>query len=479
MSTLLDSLESRFLTDALPTLSEYITIPCLSPAFDPEWSAHGFLDQAAELFREWSLKRRIPGMEISLRTITGRTPALFIVVPASPGVDESLGTTLLYGHLDKQPPLGTWSEGLGPFVPVRSGDLFYGRGAADDGYALFAALGAIEALCDSGRPHGRCVVLIEASEESGSPDLEAHLHAVTADLGTVDLVICLDSGALDYERLWITTSLRGNLIATVKVEVLTSGVHSGEAGGVIPSSFRILRQLLQRIEDAETGEILLPELSARPPASALAAAASLSAELDDPLSRHFPTTEHLHLMGRDGAERLVRQSWSAALEVTGISGIPPVAEGGNVLRSSTTAKLSLRLPPSVDATRAQAALTRALKSDPPSNATITVTSEEPAQGWVAREPARWLAHALDAASRETFDQPPGFLGEGGSIPFLASLGLRFPDAQFIATGVLGPGSNAHGIDESLHLPCTLRVAASIALILEAHALHGSEEPLNA
>jgi acetylornithine deacetylase/succinyl-diaminopimelate desuccinylase-like protein len=464
MSALFDLIEDRFLNDALPHLSEYVTIPCLSPAFDQDWQKTGAIDNAVSSLRNWAQARRIEGLVTSLSTLPGRTPCLLVEVPSFLG---GLGSTLLYGHLDKQPPLGTWSEGLSPFEPVRRGDLLFGRGAADDGYSLFSALLAIEALQATKVPHGRCVILIEASEESGSPDLTAHLDALTETLGAVDLVVCLDSGALDYERLWVTTSLRGNLVVTVTVSVLTQGVHSGEASGVVPSSFRILRQLLDRIEDSETGEILLPEFIAPIPEHHLAAAATLSRALSDPLSHHFPTTTGLELMGRDGAERLIRQSWSAALSVTGMEGLPAPADAGNVLRPSTTAKLSLRIPPSVDADAAQRALVAALSSSPPSGATIDVSVEPAAPGWVAPEPARWLIDALNAASTEAFGREPGFLGEGGSIPFLAELGHRFPNAQFVVTGVLGPGSNAHGPDESLHLPAALGVTTSIALVLAA------------
>ena len=466
MSTLSDLIEPRFLNDAVPALSDYVTIACLSPAFDPNWEATGAIDAALEHLRAWASRRRIEGMTLSESRLPGRTPCLVAEIPAFLGGE---GTSLLYGHLDKQPPLGDWSEGLSAFEPIRRGDLLFGRGTADDGYSLFSALLAIEALQATATPHGRCIVLIEASEESGSPDLNAHLDALSPTLGDVGFVICLDSGALDYERLWVTTSLRGNVVVTVTVSVLDHGVHSGEASGVVPSSFRILRQLLDRIEDAETGEVLLPELLVQIPEHHLAAAATLSRELSDPLGHHFPTTKGLELMGRDGAERLIRQSWSAALSVTGMDGLPRPAQAGNVLRPSTTAKLSLRLPPSVDAPTAQRALLAALTLDPPSNAEISIETEPTAQGWVAPEPARWLTDALTDASQQSFGRDPGFLGEGGSIPFLAELGHRFPTAQFVVTGVLGPNSNAHGPDESLHLPAAIGVTTSVSLLIAAHA----------
>lgn len=461
-------LSESFTTEALPSLIDYVAIECLSPAFDPSWESKGAIDAAVEHLATWAKTRAIQGIEVSVHRLPERTPVLLVEIPATPGAN---GTTLIYGHLDKQPPLGSWSEGLDPFRAVFVDGLLYGRGTADDGYSLYTSLLAIEALEHEGRSHGRCVILIEASEESGSPDLDAHLDALSDRLGELELVICLDSGALDYERLWVTTSLRGNLVASISISVLEHGVHSGEAGGVVPSSFRILRQLLDRVEDPNNGEIRLEALQSQPPTHVLAAAATLASSLDDPLSRHFPTVDGLELMGRDGADRLIRQSWSASLSIIGMDGIPSVADGGNVLRASTTAKLSLRIPPDIDARAAGSALVDALRAAPPEGALIEVTAEQPAQGWLAPEPAPWLVDALDRGSRDGFGLPAGFLGEGGSIPFLASLGQRFPAAQFVATGVLGPGSNAHGPDESLHLGAVAGVATALTTVLEAQAKH--------
>ena len=466
MSDLHARIARSFETTAVPSLGEYVAIECLSPAFDPSWESTGAIEAAVQHLVAWARSRKIADLAVSIQRLEGRTPVIVIDVGST---GDDVGTALLYGHLDKQPPLGSWSEGLAPFVPVRRGDLLFGRGTADDGYSLYSALIAIEALEAGGLPHGRCVLLIEASEESGSPDLEVHLDQLVARLGDVNLVVCLDSGALDFDRLWITSSLRGNLVITVQVEVLTHGVHSGEASGVVPSSFRILRQLLDRIEDPETGETRVDELRVQPPAHLLAAAATLADELDDPLSRAFPAVSDLALMGRDGADRLIRQSWSTSVSVIGIDGVPSVAEGGNVLRPSTTAKLSIRIPPSVDAHAAQDAVVATLRAAPPSGATVSVHAEQPAQGWVAAPLAPWLKDAVDEASTLAFGRPAGVLGEGGSIPFLAALGIRFPEAQFVATGVLGPGSNAHGPDESLHIPCAISVTTALGVILSAHA----------
>jgi acetylornithine deacetylase/succinyl-diaminopimelate desuccinylase-like protein len=454
-----------FCAAALPTLERFATIPCLSPNFDDQWHEHGHLAEAAELLSGWAASVGLREATISTRELPGRTPLLMIDVPATGGVD---GTVVLYGHLDKQPALGTWSEGLAPFTPVRRGDRLFARGVADDGYAIFVAMLGLRSLQDDDRPHARCVVLIEASEESGSPDLEAHLDALGDELGRVDLLVCLDSGALTYDRLWVTTSLRGIVIVTVTIEVLEHGVHSGTAGGVVPSSFRILRQLLDRIESPRTGEVLLPSLHAKIPDRCLAAAGVVARDLGDPAADDLPIVEGLELLGRDGADRLVRRTWEPAVSLIGIDGIPSPLDAANLVRPMTTAVLGVRLPPSVRAADAAALLVEALTEHPPHHAKVSAT-EQHADGWVAPVLSSWLNDALDTASRDVFGHAPGFVGEGGSIPFLASLGRRFPSVQFLATGALGPGSNAHGPDESLHLPTAAKLCDVVAHVVEAHA----------
>jgi acetylornithine deacetylase/succinyl-diaminopimelate desuccinylase-like protein len=457
--------EETFIASALPVLEQYAAIPCLSPSFDAGWSANGHLERAAELFAGWATGLAIRGATVSIRRLEGRTPMLVVDVPATADAD---GTVLIYGHLDKQPALGEWGEGLAPFAPVRRDDRLFARGVADDGYALFTALLGVAALDRDGTRHGRVVVLIEASEESSSPDLEAHLDALGDELSDVDLLVCLDSGALTYDRLWITTSLRGMVIVTLSIEVLEHGVHSGVAGGVVPSSFRILRELLDRIEHPRTGEVLLRELHAKIPDRDLAAAGLVAKDLGDPAASDLPILEGVELLGRDGADRLIRRTWEPAVSVIGMGGIPGPGDAANVLRPGTTAVLGVRLPPSVDAQTAARRLIATLTERPPHGAKVTATSVQ-ADGWVAPALEPWLRDAIQQASTEVFGREPGFVGEGGSIPFLASLAHRFPSVQFLATGVLGPGSNAHGPDESLHLPTAARLCDVVAEVLEAHA----------
>jgi len=456
-----------FEDSALETLLDYCAIPCLSPMYDAQWVEDGHIERAVRLLSEWARERAIGDFEVMVHRLEGRTPVIVVTVEATAPVE---GTVVLYGHLDKQPPLGDWSDGLAPFDPVRRGDRVFARGVADDGYSTFAALLAIEAMERSQIAHSRIVVLIEASEESGSPDLEAHLDALHEHLGRVELMICLDSGGLTYDRLWVTTSLRGVLNVELKVDVLERGQHSGGVSGVVPSSFRILRQLLDRLEDPSTGEIRLREFYATIPDDHVNAASATAGEFGDVAAQDLPIIEGLTLMGSGPADRILRRTWFPTLSIVGIGGVPEPAIAGNVLRPSTTAVISLRLPPTVDAHVAKSTLEHVLSTDVPNGARVTLSSWNVGDGWVAPELAPWLRSALDDASTRAFGRGPGFTGEGGSIPFLAELGRRFPRVQFVATGVLGPNSNAHGIDEMLDLATAVGVTNSVATVLEAYAV---------
>ncbi len=459
MSTFLSQVNESFRSRAIPTLLEYVGIRSLSPAFEPEWEKVGEIERAIDLIKSWVEGAEIPGLTTRVSRLKGKTPALVVEVP---GTREGLGSVLVYGHLDKQPAEGPWSNGDDPFSAVLVQDAIFGRGVADDGYSCFAAITGLEVLAKEGKDYPRVVVLIEASEESGSPDLEYHLEAIEKDLQDLRLVLCLDSGGLDFERLWVTSSLRGNLVVTIDVKVLEQGVHSGSAGGVVPSSFRILRSLLSELEEASTGKVLPEWLNSEIPSLYVDRAIELDRQLDDPLAKAFPVVAGLNLLGRSGSDRILNQTWRPALALTGIEGIPEVHSGGNVLRSHTKAKISLRIPPNVDAEEALKKLVELLEGQPAEGAQVVVEVESPAQGWLALEPTDWVREALDAASMEAFSRPAGFCGEGGSIPFLATLSSKFPHAQVVATGALGPGSNHHGPDESLRIPMAVAVAGAVA-----------------
>jgi acetylornithine deacetylase/succinyl-diaminopimelate desuccinylase-like protein len=449
----------------IPALTEYIRIPAKSPMFDAQWREHGHLDRAVALVEGWCRARPVEGLRVEVVRLEGRTPVILMEVPGR--ADE---TVLLYGHVDKQPEMTGWTDGRGPWTPVRAGDRLYGRGGADDGYAAFAALTAIETLQAHRVPHARCVVLIEACEESGSHDLPAYVDALADRLGTPSLVVCLDSGCGNYEQLWGTTSLRGIVNGELIVEVLREGVHSG-ASGIVPSSFRIARRLLSRLEDERTGEILPREFHADIPAERVEQARAVARALGDRIVKELPLVPGLRPAQDDPVELLLASTWRPALAVTGADGLPSIRDAGNVLRPRTALKLSLRLPPTVDAARAAGRLGEILAADPPYGARVRFTPDSPGSGWNAPPTSPWLAASVDAASRAYFGKPAMFQGTGGSIPFMAMLGKRFPRAQFLITGLLGPGSNAHGPNEFLHVPTGVRLTACVAQVLADHHAH--------
>jgi len=457
----------------IPALTEYIRIPNKSPAFDPEWAANGYMDRAVSLFATWANERlgTFPGARLEVVRLTARTPLLLIEIPGT-----ASGTVLLYGHLDKQPEMVGWSEGTGPWQPVLKDDRLYGRGGADDGYAMFGALTALLALRQSGQAHARCVILIEACEESGSADLPAYIEHLAPRLGTPDLVVCLDSGAGNYEQLWLTTSLRGLVIGTLTVRVLEQGQHSGSASGIVPSSFRILRALLSRIEDESTGRVLLPELQTSIPTERRGQAARAAAILGDCVWAELPWHARTQPMATDGVSLILARSWEPQLAITALEGYPSVKNGGNVLLPFTTAKLSMRVPPGVDSSKAAAALKRALERDPPYGAGVSFELAGAEDGWNAPALVPWLERSLDAASEAHYGRPAAYQGEGGSIPFMAMLGRKFPQTQFVITGVLGPQSNAHGPNEFLHVGYAKKLTACIAAILRDHARRADGNP---
>jgi acetylornithine deacetylase/succinyl-diaminopimelate desuccinylase-like protein len=448
-----------------PTLSEYAAIECISPNYDADWQSHGHIDRAMELLASWARERTFKNASIEIHRLPGRTPLMTVTVEATgPGTS----TAVLYGHMDKQPPLGDWSEGLAPFAPVRRGDRLYARGVADDGYSTFAALMALEAMEAQGIAHSRCVVLIEASEESGSPDLEAYMDHLSDHLGDVDFMICLDSGAITYDRLWVTTSLRGGLMLKVNVQVVENGIHSGMASGVVPSSFRVLRQFLDLLEDAQTGEIHIKDLYVTIPDDITANAEALANEFGDLTTHGVGFVGRTKPMGSSAAERIVRKTWYPTVSYVGIDGVPSIADGGAVLRPFTSLSMSLRLPPTLNCEQAIVDVKEYFKDKLPQEAEVSIEISG-FQGWQAPKSEPWLEAALEEASQNAFGSSPGFTGEGGSIPFLAALGVRYPKVQFVATGVLGPDSNAHGIDEMLDIPMAVNVTNSVITLLSAHA----------
>lgn len=455
---LIDSLWTDSIVDELV---EYVRIPAKSPDFDPDWAANGYIDEAVEQVATWCRKQDLG--EVEVVRLRGRTPVILMEIPG-----ELEDTVLLYGHLDKQPEMSGWADDLGPWKPVIKDDKLYGRGGADDGYAAYASLAAIKALKEQKVPHARMVVLIETCEESASYDLPHYIEHLSDRIGEPSLVVCLDSGAGNYEQLWMTVSLRGMVSGTLRVDILDEGIHSGGGSGIAPSSFRIARHLLDRLEDPATGRILPDALTDDIPGQRREQLAQVAERLGDEVHQALPLVAGAGPMGDDNLERLLNRNWRAALSVTGADGLPALGDAGNVLRPYTSLKLSLRLPPTVNGERATEAVRELLESDPPYGARVKFEADQAATGWSAPETAAWLDESCQAASEAVYGEPAMYTGEGGTIPFMAMLGEAFPDAQFLITGVLGPKSNAHGPNEFLHIPYARRLTACVAKVLADH-----------
>jgi acetylornithine deacetylase/succinyl-diaminopimelate desuccinylase-like protein len=442
---------------------EFIRIPNKSPIFDPMWQENGYMGSAISLVEHWCRGQSISGMLFDEVKLEGRTPILFMDIPG-----DSSETVLLYGHLDKQPEMTGWREGLGPWNPVIEGDKLYGRGGADDGYAVFSALSAILALKDQKVPHARCVVIIEACEESGSYDLPYYIEKLANRIGVPSLIVCLDSGCGNYDQLWCTSSLRGLVVGDLKVQLLKEGVHSGDGSGVVASSFRVLRQLLSRLEDEKTGKILVNDFHVDIPNQTAEQAAQSARILGDEVFSKFPLLPGVQPVTMNPAELILNRTWRPALAITGAGGLPSLKDAGNVLRPMTAVRVSLRIPPGCDADRSSERLKQLFEADPPYGAHVEFELGHNAAGWNAPKMRPWLAQSVDGASETFFGRRAAFMGEGGSIPFMDMLGKRFPEAQFLITGVLGPNSNAHGPNEFLHIPTAEKLTCCIAHILADH-----------
>ena len=464
----------------VPQLKDYIAIPAKSPSFDPDWAQHGHIDTVMRNAAAWVESQKVEGLKLEVIRLAGRTPVLFFEVPASNGQHghtPSAQTILMYGHLDKQPEFTGWRKDLGPWTPAYEDGKLYGRGGADDGYAVYASIAAIQALKSQGVAHPRIVGLVETCEESGSADLLPYIDALRTPgnnrLGDVALVICLDSGAGNYDQLWLTSSLRGMASGVLKVEILTEGVHSGDASGLVPSSFRIMRQVLDRLEDSATGRLLPASFHCEVPADRVAQAKATAAILGEEVYKRFPwahydcggSTTFALPTTTDPLQALLNRTWSPTLSVTGADGFPALQNAGNVLRPYTAFKLSLRLPPLVDAGLAVQQLKALLEDNAPYQAKVTFESGAGATGWNAPSTAPWFEQALNQASQAHFGAACGYIGQGGTIPLMNMLSKGFPAAQMMVCGVLGPRSNAHGPNEFLHVPYAKKLTAAVAHVM--------------
>ena len=473
--------------DIVGQLTDYIAIPAKSPTFAADWAELGLLDTVVRNAAAWVEAQKVAGLTLEIVRLPGRTPVLFFEIEATQAASASSGgTVLMYGHLDKQPEFSGWRSDLGPWTPKYEDGKLYGRGGADDGYAVYASIAAVQELKRQNVPHPRIVGLIETCEESGSRDLMPYIDVLRTRMGDVALVVCLDSGAGNYDQLWLTTSLRGMAAGTLKVEILTEGIHSGDASGLVPSSFRIMRQVLDRLEDSATGRLLPASFHCEVPADRLAQARATAAILGEEVYKRFPwahydcggSTTFALPTTTDPLQALLKRTWEPTLSVTAAEGFPALQDAGNVLRPCSAFKLSLRLPPLVDAAQAVQELKALLEDNAPYQAKVTFEGGG-ATGWNAPPTTPWFEQALNAASMAHFGSACGYIGQGGTIPLMNMLSEGFPKAQMMVCGVLGPKSNAHGPNEFLHVPYAKKLTASVAQVIAAMAQqdgHASGEP---
>ncbi len=448
--------------EVMPTFRDFLRIPNKSPDFDPDWESNGNLDAAAALLQGWVLKQPIHNITCDIIREAGKTPLLLINIPANCDTEHC---TLFYGHHDKQPEATGWSDGLSPWEPVERDNKLYGRGSGDDGYAIFSAITALVACQAEGIDHGHVQIIIEGCEESGSADLAYYLEKLDTRIKPPHLIICLDSGCGNYDQLWVTSSLRGMIGGTLGIETLTEGIHSGRGSGVVPAGFDILKTLLNRIQNTETHAVTLASCLSNVPEK-LHQITKNNADTVAPLmTGMLPWKNKTTPVTSDKTELLLNMTWRAQLSVTGMSGLPSIEDAGNVTQPHISAKLSMRLPPNVNSEHALSDMSRTLLEDPPHNAHITFQADEPGDGWYIDQGLDFVERVCNEASDCLFNMPCAFYGEGGSIPFMNTVSQHYPSSTILVLGVLGPGSNAHGPNEFLHIPFVKKLTTALTKII--------------
>jgi acetylornithine deacetylase/succinyl-diaminopimelate desuccinylase-like protein len=464
-STTTKFVEEKFETDLLPGLSDFIRIDNLSPFYDPEWNSNGKLEAAAKFCLDWVFKQEVAGLKGEIIKDEDKSPLIFIEIDAR----DSEKNFLLYGHFDKQPHFEGWAEGLGPTKPVIKDGWLYGRGGADDGYSIFSAVTAIKSIQSQGQPHGRIVIIIEGSEESGSPHLIPYINKLYDRIGVPDLMICLDSGAKDYDTLWVTTSLRGNVTIDLTVDVLEEAVHSGVGTGIAADSFMIVRNLLDRIEDSKTGKVI-DVFQVDIPATRVEDAKRLAAIKRDEILGQVKLVSGVKPIHDDVSELILNNTWRPTVCITGAGGLPAYQAAGNILRQSTTVRISMRIPPGLDAVKALDDLDAILTKDPPFNCKITTVRKGPGNGWNNKELSNKLSESLARTSNKLWGRDYYNFGEGGSIPFIKQLADAFSSCEILVIGVLGPNSNAHSCNEGMNIGYAKNITSTVAHTIADYSL---------
>eukprot|EP01134_Creolimax_fragrantissima_P007648 CFRG7648T1 len=455
--------DKHFQEKFVDTLSGFIKIPNCTPAFDADYLTNGHIQTAIKYILDFTDSLKIPGLTHSVYDDESRPPMVCIVYPG-----EVKQNVMIYGHLDKQPFMeGRWSEGLDALTPVIRDNKLYGRGSADDGYSVLAALLSIQAAREQGVPLPRICILLETEEESGSENLLYLMEQaqVKEALGKPDICICLDSETADYDKIWVTSSLRGLAACNLKIEVMESGQHSGLAGGIVPETFTIARQLLDRLEDSTTG-VVVDEFNSQPDDKKRNEAKEVAEYHGSSLFTNFKLLEGVSAMSEhDLAQMYLQNVWYASLSVTGGCGLPDVSDAGNVLRPWTQLRVGIRLPPNVNGHDAAKKLEEVLTKDPPYGCKISVTGLQGGNGFCTKPFPIYLNDSIRDASMAFFGQAHSSFGIGGSIPFLSELGQKYPEAQIIPMGAMGPDCNAHNPDESIDLPYAKKFVCFLSHLL--------------
>jgi len=464
---LIKFIEEQFTNDALPILMEYIKIHNLTPSVDPEWNTNNYQMDAAKLLSNWVQNQNIKGLNLTLIKDSDKTPVIYIEIPAFNSASKE--TFLLYGHFDKQPPYEGWKEGTGPFIPIldKVNNRLYGRGCADDGFAIFASILCIKGIQNQNLSHPRIVVIIEADEESGSVDLTYYLTTLSTKIGNPSLIICMDSVAADYDRLWVSTSLRGIISFFLTVKCLTMGIHSGVFGGTVPDSFMVMRNLISRVEDYKTGRI--PDLEVEIPKEVIESTKKTAEILKDGLFARIPKTEGLKPLNKDNVELLLNNAWRPSFAVTGSTGIPDLQNAGNVLRPNTKFKFSFRIPPKLDPAKGFEVIQNKLTTNVPFNSTVVLENTPFVEGWVSPFTQDSLLKLFSLVSQTYYGNDYCDIGFGGSIPVMNVLLKLYPKAQFLITGVCNIDSYAHGPNENLDLTSTKKFICCMAHLISEHA----------
>ena len=444
----------------IPGLEEFIRIDNLSPEFDPEWETNGKAEKAGMHLINWAKSQGIKGLKAELIKEPGKTHLILIEIE-SQGIDK---TILLYGHFDKQPALGEWNEGLHPNKPVIKDGKLYGRGASDDGYALFAMIEAVKLIQMQNGKHSRIVITLESGEESGSPDLVPYLKKLNNRIGNPDLMICMDSGCKDYSSLWLTTSLRGIINFELEIECLKESTHSGNSG-VAPDSFTVLRILLDRLDDSKSSKVKAP-LNVEIPQYRIEDAKKLAEyQKEKVVTDSVNLKEGVKPLSEDYKELILNNTWRPTVVVIGMTGVPPAECAGYILRHKTKVKISIRLPPTFDCKEAEKVITELLTKDPPFNSIINVKINVSLNGWAAKDMNKSLKKSFTESAKFLFKNDYYNCGEGGTIPFIPELAELYPKCEILVTGVLGPGSNAHCPNECLNLDYTNKMIVALSHVI--------------